>query len=68
MTGVAASIASLVALALGVAVAVAGRGSARLVTFPGLGHLLFWEDPVGFAAVVASFLLDADDTGPPTGG
>jgi 3-oxoadipate enol-lactonase len=42
--------------------------AARLVTFPGLGHLLFWEDPVGFAAVVASFLLDADDTGPQTGG
>ena len=41
---------------------------ARLVTFPGLGHLLFWENPVGFAAAVASFLLDADDTGPPTGG
>jgi len=30
---------------------------ARLVTFPGLGHLLFWEDPDGFAAAVASFLL-----------
>jgi 3-oxoadipate enol-lactonase len=30
---------------------------ARLVTFPELGHLLFWEDPDGFAAVVASFLL-----------
>ena len=30
---------------------------ARLVTFPGLGHLLFWEDPDGFAATVASFLL-----------
>jgi pimeloyl-ACP methyl ester carboxylesterase len=27
------------------------------VTFPGLGHLLFWEDPDGFAATVASFLL-----------
>jgi pimeloyl-ACP methyl ester carboxylesterase len=27
------------------------------VTFPGLGHLLFWEDPDGFAAAVASFLL-----------
>jgi pimeloyl-ACP methyl ester carboxylesterase len=36
---------------------------ARLVTFPGLGHLLFWEDPAGFAAVVTSFLLDADDAG-----
>ena len=31
---------------------------ARLVTFPGLGHLLFWEDPGGFAAAVAPFLLD----------
>lgn len=41
---------------------------ARLVTFPELGHLLFWEDPGGFAAVVTSFLLDADDTGPGTGG
>jgi 3-oxoadipate enol-lactonase len=30
---------------------------AQLVTFPGLGHLLFWEDPPGFAGVVASFLL-----------
>lgn len=30
---------------------------ARLVTFPGLGHLLFWEDPDGFAAAVAAFLL-----------
>lgn len=30
---------------------------AQLVTFPGLGHLLFWEDPGGFADAVASFLL-----------
>ncbi|MFI5083992.1 MAG: alpha/beta fold hydrolase [Streptosporangiales bacterium] len=30
---------------------------ARLVTFPELGHLLFWEDPDGFARAVASFLL-----------
>ena len=30
---------------------------ARLVTFPELGHLLFWEDPDGFAAAVRSFLL-----------
>ena len=29
---------------------------ARLVTFPGLGHLLFWEDPRGFARAVTSFL------------
>lgn len=34
---------------------------ARLVTFPGLGHLLFWEDPDGFADAVASFLLDGTD-------
>jgi 3-oxoadipate enol-lactonase len=31
---------------------------ARLVTFPKLGHLFFWEDPAGFAAAVTSFLLD----------
>jgi len=31
--------------------------AARLVTFPGLGHLLFWEDPDGFAGAVVSFLL-----------
>jgi len=30
---------------------------ARLVTFPELGHLLFWEDPDGFAEAVTSFLL-----------
>jgi 3-oxoadipate enol-lactonase len=30
---------------------------ARLVTFPALGRLLFWEDPDGFAAAVGSFLL-----------
>src|SRR6266571_782942 len=30
---------------------------ARLVIFPELGHLLFWEDPDGFADVVTSFLL-----------
>jgi pimeloyl-ACP methyl ester carboxylesterase len=36
----------------------AGRiPDARLVIFPGLGHLLFWEDPDGFAAAVTSFLL-----------
>ena len=32
---------------------------ARLVTFPGLGHLLFWEDPGGFADAASSFLLAA---------
>ena len=30
---------------------------ARLMTFPELGHLLFWEDPNGFAEAVTSFLL-----------
>jgi len=30
---------------------------ARLVTFPDLGHLLFWEDPDGFTDAVTSFLL-----------
>lgn len=30
---------------------------AQLVLFPGLGHLLFWEDADGFADTVASFLL-----------
>jgi hypothetical protein len=29
---------------------------ARLVTFPELGHLLFWEDPDGFTDAVTSFL------------
>jgi 3-oxoadipate enol-lactonase len=29
---------------------------ARLVVFPGLGHLFFWEDPATFADVVTSFL------------
>jgi pimeloyl-ACP methyl ester carboxylesterase len=33
---------------------------ARLVTFPELGHLLFWEDPDGFADAAASFLLGLD--------
>ena len=27
------------------------------MTFPELGHLLFWEDPDGFADAVTSFLL-----------
>ena len=30
---------------------------AQLVVFPELGHLLCWQDPDGFAATVASFLL-----------
>jgi 3-oxoadipate enol-lactonase len=36
---------------------------ARLVIFPGLGHLLFWEDPDGFAAAVTSFLLGRSISG-----
>ena len=41
----------------------AGRiPGARLVTFPELGHLLFWEDPGGFAAAVTSFLLGRPGT------
>ena len=35
---------------------------ARLVTFPELGHLLFWEDPDGFADAVTSFLLAREQT------
>ena len=34
---------------------------ARLVTFPELGHLLFWEDPDAFADAVTSFLLTGAD-------
>jgi pimeloyl-ACP methyl ester carboxylesterase len=30
---------------------------ARLVIFPDLGHLLFWEDPDRFAGAVTAFLL-----------
>jgi len=37
---------------------------ARLVIFPGQGHLLFWEDPDGFADAATSFLTSA----PPAGG
>jgi 3-oxoadipate enol-lactonase len=32
-----------------------------LVTFPGLGHLFFWEDPGAFATAVTSFLADKND-------
>jgi pimeloyl-ACP methyl ester carboxylesterase len=28
---------------------------AHPVTFPGLGHVLCWQDPAGFAAVVSTF-------------
>lgn len=31
---------------------------AELVILPGLGHLLFWEDPDGFVDAVTSFLLE----------
>jgi 3-oxoadipate enol-lactonase len=34
---------------------------AQLVTFPGLGHLFFWEDPAGFAVAVTSFLQDSGE-------
>jgi pimeloyl-ACP methyl ester carboxylesterase len=30
---------------------------AELVILPGLGHLLFWEDPGAFVDAVTSFLL-----------
>ena len=30
---------------------------ARLVIFPELGHLLFWENPDGFSNAVTSFLV-----------
>ena len=30
---------------------------ARLVMFPGRGHLFLWEDPDGFVEAVTSFLL-----------
>jgi fermentation-respiration switch protein FrsA (DUF1100 family) len=40
----------------------AGRiPGARLVTFPDLGHLLFWEDPDGFTDAATSFLLAGCD-------
>lgn len=43
----------------------AGRiAGAELITFPGLGHLFFWEDPGGFASAITSFLLDEDHRGP----
>jgi pimeloyl-ACP methyl ester carboxylesterase len=41
----------------------AGRISrADLVTFPGLGHLFFWENPEAFATAVTNFLHDKDGT------
>ena len=41
---------------------------ARLVIFPELGHLLFWEDPGGFAAAAATFLLDLSGPSQPRSG
>ena len=35
------------------------------MTFPELGHLLFWEDPDGFAGAVTSFLLAEAAAGQP---
>jgi 3-oxoadipate enol-lactonase len=35
---------------------------AGLVTFNGLGHLLFWENPEAFATAVTNFLHDKDGT------
>ena len=40
---------------------------AQLRTFPELGHLLFWEDPDGFAAAVTSFLEDRPELTPRRG-
>jgi 3-oxoadipate enol-lactonase len=37
---------------------------AQLRIFPELGHLLFWEDPDGFAAAVTSFLEDGPELTP----
>lgn len=36
---------------------------ARLVVMPGRGHLLWWEDPDGFADLVAGFLGEGDRGG-----
>ena len=40
---------------------------ATLRIFPGLGHLLFWEEPEGFAAAVTSFLLARPEVTPGRG-
>jgi 3-oxoadipate enol-lactonase len=37
---------------------------AQLALFPGLGHLLFWEDPDGFSDTVACFLAGQAHHGP----
>jgi 3-oxoadipate enol-lactonase len=36
---------------------------ARLVIFPGLGHLLFWQDPDGFVAAVSTMARPARQAG-----
>lgn len=36
---------------------------ARLEVFPGLGHLLFWEDPARFSQLVTSFLTHHEAVG-----
>jgi pimeloyl-ACP methyl ester carboxylesterase len=33
--------------------------NSTLVTLPGLGHLLFWEDPQGFVELVTTFLTES---------
>jgi pimeloyl-ACP methyl ester carboxylesterase len=40
---------------------------AQLKIFPELGHLLFWEEPDGFAAAVTSFLEDRPELTPRRG-
>lgn len=46
----------------------AGRiRGAQLRIFPELGHLLFWEDPDGFAAAVTSFLQNRPELTPRRG-
>ena len=46
----------------------AGRiPGARLVIFPELGHLLFWQDPHGFTDTVTSFLTCGTSGTPSTG-
>ncbi len=36
----------------------------RLIVFPGLGHLFFWEEPAQFANAVTSFLLSPLEMSP----
>ncbi len=37
----------------------------QVTVFPGLGHLLFWEEPAEFAGTVSSFLLATAEKLPP---